>query len=552
MSLDSGLSTSPFLAYNSLRAAMDDCEYNAQAEVLAHLLNGENMMLSGPAGAGKTTVISRFIDLLVARGMKERRIAVTAQTGIAAELINGVTLSSWAGFGVSVDPFDPDEYRDEKKRGVVSRARGTRVLILDEVSMTPAYMFTKLDAFCRWAKADKTGDMDSPKNPINMPFGGIQVIVIGDFMQLPPVKKKDVEFDRFGNEVDMRFAMASPAWDAANFTYAYMDKKYRSSCATLTELLDAIVLGKVDDHTMEIINERRRAVIPEDKAVMLMHSTNRNVDKENADRLAEIDAPSTFYRRFAKVGEYGETEDLRQFLREAKVPEVIELKPGAQVMVTANVRTKFFDVIPNGSLGTVLECNDSTVVVQLNSGFIHEFDALERKKVRREKVEDDVVVEQTLAAIYQIPLRLAYAITIHKSQGQTFDGVCVDLSKIHTEGLGYVAMSRVRSIDDLFITGFIPKALKVNPLSRQVTGYVLYNARQTRAQTEEKFAYYDKLLRDRHREAEEMKQRRAEREERKAARNKLEDVLKSLGVQENVTPTATRLRLGQRSVLAMV
>lgn len=468
------LSEDPYLGFKDLDQAFEECKITSQAEVLARLLNRENLFISGMAGAGKTAVINRFIELIDAEYKGVFNIAVTASTGIAATLISGSTIHSWAGFGVSKEPFDPSDldYFIKSKR---KQFEQLDVLIIDEISMLPAYLFTKLNAALKYFR----------KN--DEPFGGVQLVVIGDFLQLPPVNRKsDVD-------VDNRFVIETDDWKEADFKFCFLDKTYRATDERLKKILIEISKNSLSTESEELINERMFTKPDSGKAYTTLFTTNKNVDKYNEEQLSLNPNPSRKYI----ARNFGAAKEVEKAYKKYNIPETIELKVGATVILTKNLKQPV--ALANGSIGVVQKILTEGVQVKFNNGhteFINYRDNNITKKeeflVNGKMQKIDVIV----ATVSQIPLKLGYAITVHKSQGQTFDGVVMDLSNCFQEGLGYVALSRVRSIDDLVIQGINKKAYKVSAKSQKITLYVKKKAFLDRRVFLENKDYYDSLLTD--------------------------------------------------------
>ncbi len=476
------LDADPFIGYKTLDDSLADYKLNSQAEVLARLLNRENIFISGPAGSGKTAIVSRFQELIDAQFHGKFEVALTASTGIAATLIGGTTIHSWAGLGIDQDPFDP-----KKPGGMVASRRSqmasTDVLVLDEISMLPGYLFEKLDAVLKWARRS------------SKPFGGIQLVLIGDFLQLPPVSRP-------GDTVNTNFAITTKEWKAAEITCCYMDKSHRATDKNLQYLLSAIASGKARElpTAKNLLNARmggRERMDPE-KTYTTLFTTNRNVDSFNQEELAKNPNPlviSTLERY------YGSSVDIEKAIKKFGLEKEFGFKVGATVMMTANVTTETGQFVANGSIGVVQSVANGIPRVRFNNGvsmFVEKRSYSELKKVSVRNPVDgtEEFVEEPVATVKQLPLKLGYAITVHKSQGSTLNGVVCDLSKVFTSGLGYVALSRVRSLEDLIVTGWNDKAYDLDPMSRRISNYVRKQALKTREDFIARRTEYEGLLQD--------------------------------------------------------
>jgi len=266
------LEADPLIGYENYEDALKDYKLNPQAEVLARLLHRDNVFISGPAGSGKSTIINRFRDIIEGQFQGNFEIALTASTGIAATIIGGQTIHSWAGLGIDSTPFNPNKisvFMNNKR----ATMRTTDVLIIDEISMLPAYLFEKLDATLKWARMN------------DKPFGGVQLILTGDFLQLPPVSKP-------GDTADTGFAIQTQAWKDADIVCCYMDKTHRATDQELKFLLAAIASGKAREipQVKKLVKDRsgtRDALCDPDKAYTTLFTTNKNVDDFNEAELAK-------------------------------------------------------------------------------------------------------------------------------------------------------------------------------------------------------------------------------------------------------------------------
>ena len=469
----------PFLGYSAFQDAVDDAKFTSQAEALARLFSGRNIFLSGPAGSGKTFVIERYIEWLDAEFEGRVNVAVTASTGIAAQLLGGKTIHSWSGIGITNKKFKQPEKSEWAAR---ERLENVDVLVIDEVSMLPAYLFTRLDALLKFIRRSKA------------PFGGVQLIVMGDFLQLPPVGKKG-ERNNDGDLVDSGFCIRTEAWKNASFRALYLDKVHRAKDPKLKRVLATIAADKVDERTKALVQSRIGVQRDPNKKYMVLFTTNKNVDRYNEDRLAENPNPEQkIAPRYSGLSSHWEK------LKKANgISDVLKFKVGATVMLTANLPEGH----SNGSLGEVTAISPEGVTVRFNDGgseFItfKDYNQVEKVVVRTEKrrgKDVEIFDEQIVSTVSAIPLKLGYAISVHKSQGQTFEAVEVDLGFIFAAGLGYVALSRVASLDDLIITSnrIHPDTFRVDPQSlryAKLTKKAAHNRRQEMVKNMEDSAGY--------------------------------------------------------------
>lgn len=433
-------------------------EYTSQMEALYYLLKGDNVVLCGQAGAGKSWVIDTFKDIVkhfeprLERDGREFTIATTASTGVAASLIMGQTIHSWSGLGISVDKFDPRKLQGRAKGtwlNAKQRIKNTDCLIIDEVSMLPSYFLTNLDRACKIArrKPDK-------------PFGGIQIVLVGDFLQLPPVGKNEMDSD--GNPVDSSYCFnakdneGKPIFGVSGFKWCYLDRVRRSKDDRLTMLLNDIRNENVTQEDIENLRSRFNVDPEPGKTYTQLRTINRSVDEYNERKLDGLHGRSVRYR----VSWDGDDKKARELIKNSKLTD-IDLKPGAVVMLTSNRAVQDNQHV-NGSMGTVIECDDSCVRIRFNDGQTRDvYRQCDRitKVVMNEHLDEDTGAvsyeeeEVELAHVLHLPVRLAWAITVHKSQGQTLDGAIIDLSRCFQRGLGYVALSRCKSLDDIIMDG---------------------------------------------------------------------------------------------------
>lgn len=394
-----------------------------QNEALTIMKTGVNVFLTGEPGSGKTHTINAFIDWLRDSGIEP---SITAATGIAATHVGGMTLHAWSGIGVSELLSRADVDRIAGKEHVARRIQKAKLLVIEEISMLSAATFEMADAVCREVRRS------------DAPFGGLPVILVGDFFQLPPVARHGADAD---------FAYASPVWQRLNPIVCYLTDQYRQDDAAFLEILSAIRSGTVEDMHYERLTARSaRADTPSDAPKLFSH--NADVDRINAGELARL--PGTAKKFFmSSKGKESLVEGLK---RGCLSPETLELKDGAAVMFTKNSpQGKFV----NGTLGVIVGFNaDGSPVVKTREGLRITVAPMEWQLEEQGKVR---------ASISQVPLRLAYAMTVHKSQGMSMDAAVMDLSRAFEYGQGYVALSRVRRLAGVFLSGLNARALEVHP-----------------------------------------------------------------------------------------
>ncbi len=407
-----------------------------QKEALDILKTGANVFLTGEPGAGKTFTINKFISYLRSQDIEP---AVTASTGIAATHIGGMTIHSWSGIGIKsfLDKYELDKIASSEYLN--RRISKTKVLIIDEVSMLHADTLSMVDAVCREIKQSSD------------PFGGIQVVFVGDFFQLPPIEKtKEVSrHQTLLEDEPKRFAYESDAWKRANPIVCYISEQHRQDDPDFLELLLAIRRGQVKKTHHSHLKSRHIEYddFPENTTKLFSH--NFDVDRVNDNELAQIEEEVRQY----EMQSTGTASLVAALEKGCLSPKVLVLKKGATVMCTKNNPKEHF---VNGTLGIVVEFDEFTgnPIIKLKNGRSIEISPM------------DWVVEEggkIKAKITQMPLRLAWAITVHKSQGMSMDAAVMDLSQVFEYGQGYVALSRVRNLKGLYLLGLNEQALKVHP-----------------------------------------------------------------------------------------
>ncbi len=397
-----------------------------QKQALDVLKLGFNVFLTGAAGSGKTFVLNQYIDYLKKNSV---RAGITASTGIAATHIGGMTIHSWAGIGVkdSLSQHDIDKITSVPAN--LKRIREAKVLIIDEVSMLHGSRLDSVDEVTRACKE------------ASKPFGGLQVVLCGDLFQLPPVTRR-------GEDVDWVFN--SRGWLDLRLKVCYLSEQHRQDDSTLLDLLNSIRSSDLNSGHYELLNERiEQEPSFKDETLTKLYTHNVDVEMINQQSLEHIDLPAKNYQMTSK-GSKRNTEILAS---NCLAPQELELKIGAEVMFVAN---NFAEGYANGTRGRVLDFDDDDqpIVITTDGATItpapHTWQYHDGEKVRAE--------------VTQVPLRLAWAITVHKSQGMSLDKAEIDLSKAFEPGMGYVALSRVKTMEGLYIKSANNRALEVHPI----------------------------------------------------------------------------------------
>jgi len=434
-----------------------------QTEAIEIIMGGHNVFLTGAAGSGKTWVLNKCIEKLTESG---KDVAVTATTGIAATHIDGSTIHSWSRIMIrdESDLADDDviEHIVENDKTARKNIRACDVLIIDEISMLHAYQLDAIDKICK-------GIRRSTK-----PFGGIQIILSGDFFQLPPVVK---------NGKKKCYAFESQTWTRSNIKVCCLEEQYRQLDKEFISILNEIRENSVSPTSKKLLDSRYLAKLENESTPLKLYPLNQDVDLINSSELAKINKPANTYI----MNSFGDPNIVESLKKGCIAKEELSLKIGTPVIFIKNNRKEGYI---NGTQGVVIgftepdldtedfdedtdeESNDEEYpIVKTIDGKIITASPESWKRMRHEKTEvlDEYgnkiikVREVTIASVTQIPLILGWSITTHKVQGMSLDCVEMDLSRVFEEGMGYVALSRVRTLAGIRLLGMNQIALRVNP-----------------------------------------------------------------------------------------
>jgi len=406
--------------------------YNLNEEQLAvmkEIDDGHNVFITGPGGTGKTFLIRHICRHLEEKGKK---VAITSLTGMASLLIGdgARTIHSWSGLGIGNRSVDESfQFIRQKHKKAREAWRNTDILIIDEISMMSDEFFEKLDELAKLLRWET-----------EKPFGGIQVLCFGDFYQLPPINTK--------------FVFESARWNEVLDSIVCLNTIYRQKDPLFQKVLNEIRVGKVSDETDRLLKSRIGLDFSKEEIQPTKIFTRRAmVDKINKEGLDAIKSEATTYNIVTKGK--ASTDSIKNGLTKmdesAQYEKTLVLKVGAQVMLIAN--TNIEAGLVNGRLGLVTELKNNSVHVRFKNGQDVEIGPHEWKLEGHENISRN-----------QIPLVLAYAITIHKSQGSTLDSAYIDIgSSVFEYGQAYVALSRVKSLDALYLHAYSRSSIRAHP-----------------------------------------------------------------------------------------
>lgn len=402
-------------------------ELNADFQYALDRMEKSNdlLFITGRAGTGKSTLLQLF------RKTTHKKVVVLAPTGVAALNVKGQTIHSFFGF----PPRLLDQRKDIKKRRYRKLYEKVDTIVIDEISMVRADMLDNIDYFLRLNRDD------------HRPFGGVQMVFFGDLFQLPPVVASEVEKHLFQTVYE------SPYFFSANILQAPVSLEmielqtvYRQENRQFLHLLDAIRLNRLDYDDVEELNSRHLPDEPTPDFSITLSARNAQVNTINKKALDAIPMPAKNY--LAKVG--GNFPD-----RLYPTAEALQLKLNAQVMFLRNDNEKKY---VNGTIGKVVKMEDNSITVlvedeQEEQVYIkvepHEWEIL---RYKLDEMKPDEISTESLGSFKQYPLRLAWAVTIHKAQGKTFDKVIIDLGRGAFEhGQTYVALSRCRTLNGVIL-----------------------------------------------------------------------------------------------------
>jgi ATP-dependent DNA helicase PIF1 len=408
----------------SIITMLNDSLSSSQKTVVEQFLSGNNLFVSGGAGSGKSYLLN-----FLKKNYSHLGLEITASTGIAAINIGATTIHSWSGIGLANQPLEYilENLNSFKFLQIKKRIRYANCLAIDEISMISADVLDLLNAVLQHIRNN------------TKPMGGLQVLFFGDFLQLPPVD------NNFKNDQDLKYCFHSQTWQQLNLQSIILDQVFRQSDLDFIKILNKIRFGNIDCEVKQVLGDRLLANDPSPSVMpTILTSHNHKVESINKNFLHQLSGQQQIF-----TAKYSGNENKITFLKKNCLAyDNLILKTGAQVMMIKNSLQK--EGIINGSIGIVKDFSNKKnyPIVEFSNGktFTIQPDCwnIEKYNITKKIIEIE-------ASLIQVPLVLAWAITIHKSQGLTLDKIRCDLSQIFTPGQAYVALSRARFLDGVFI-----------------------------------------------------------------------------------------------------
>lgn len=409
-------------------------------QIFSLVEDGHNIFVTGGAGVGKSYTLNKLKDKY------GKKLHITSTTGISAINVNGQTLHSWAGIGLANKPIDEIVKKIRNKPTLYKTLLCCEMLAIDEISMLDNITF------------DYVNDVLKAVRENDKPFGGIQILLFGDFFQLPPVRMKEDGKD---------FCFNSRTWKELNLKTIILKEVKRQTEKELSEALNNVRIDKTNADDLKVFYTRDVEpdfIAPKD--ILQIFGTNADADAYNDKCFNEIPERPYIYEAKDEIYLYNDigepsvtvinTKDitdkniskydlmaLKKFNEDCKAPDKLELKEGCRVMLLKNLDVK--KGLANGSCGTIKQLTSGSIDILFDNGVRANMLPVEFEYIKEGRTK----IKRT-----QYPLRLAYGITIHKSQGMTFDKLVVNFNRIFDYGQAYVALSRTKTLDGLIIKGF--------------------------------------------------------------------------------------------------
>ena len=411
-----------------------------QHQALLSSKSGKNLFLTGPAGSGKSFLLKYFITWFQKeKENKENRIFITSTTGLSSLLIDGMTINRYSGIGIGTKDVDYYFKKIWKMKTIKERWLNTSVLIIDEISMMDPDIFDKLEILARKIR----------KNEV--PFGGIQVLLSGDFLQLPPVKSDSFCFESF-------------SWDSVIHETFYFDKIVRQNDSQLQNILNYIRIGIVNEEVTKCLDSCINKELPIKDGITptLLFSKKNMVIDHNDKEINKLIDNGVIYHIYDSIYDFGKitNEETMVIYKELlnsqfQVDDKIMLSLHSQVMLTVNMPEC---ELANGSVGVIVDFTNNEKIAYPIVLFLNGVRITIKEHLYKIDEDSDSIKK------YQIPLMLSWAITIHKAQGMSLDFVRTDIgSSIFEYGQAYVVLSRIKSIDGLSLINVDYSKIKAHP-----------------------------------------------------------------------------------------
>ena len=402
-----------------------------QQQAFDIICKGKNIFITGPGGCGKTHLIKHIYNHFNLR----KNIAITSTTGTSAILIDGSTLHSYLGIGLGNDDAGSLYMKIKKNTKIRRRWEELDILVIDEVSMLSPTLFDKLEQIARVIRRSEC------------PFGGIQIILSGDFYQLPVVGETDA------------FCFDAKSWKSCIKNIVYLTENFRQSDPIFLKCLNEIRVGNISDETYNILKSRVNVPLHNELGIKptKIYSLNRDVDIDNENELDKLVLENENLEFYEYKLEYQVFKDNihnveEKISKKCVAPYNLQLCIGAQVMLLYNIDLE--NKLVNGSRGVITRFVENFPEVLFLNGV---------KQIITEQTWEIYDGKELIISCTQVPLRIAYSITSHKSQGLTIDYAIVDLDNIFENGQAYVALSRVRSLEGLSIRNLKKIKVKAHP-----------------------------------------------------------------------------------------
>src|SRR5579863_2781084 len=399
---------------------ISNIEINEEFQMTLDLIErgGESLFVTGKAGTGKSTLLRYF------RATTRKSVIVLAPTGVAAIHVGGQTIHSFFEF----DPNLIATVQDIEKSRHPELFRQLDTIIIDELSMVRPDMMDRIDRSLRLNREN------------DAPFGGVQMVLIGDLYQLAPVVKEEKVWDYIKSHYGSRYFFRAKVFQGMNLKYIDLQTIYRQEDGTFIDVLNKIRVGKIDPAVLNLLNSRvmKRGGPCEDDSYIALTTTNAAAHERNQRFLDQLPGMEQRYEAVI-TGQV----DPSSFPAESE----LKLKEGARVMMTKNDPDKRW---VNGTFGTVSSLRDGKIIVDTDSGSYEVEKEIWEEIEYESDPEENRLEGKVVGTFEQYPLRLGWAITIHESQGRTFEKVLIDLrGGAFEHGQTYVALSRCTSLEGI-------------------------------------------------------------------------------------------------------